>query len=198
MKRRVFHFVAGASLIFWVAVISVWIRTGFVCDHFEGDFSNSSSCVTGDFSVESCNGHLCIQISRLAKAFPTKPHNLNHAAWGGDAYPTDHETVDTRFIRWEFWQVSDLLASDLTARKQPYIRYGEFESNLPGRTYIVVVADWPLAVFAAILPILWFFKRRKTSRLMRIGRCLRCGYDLRATPGRCPECGRAPREIVPS
>jgi hypothetical protein len=44
-----------------------------------------------------------------------------------------------------------------------------------------------------ILPIAWLARRRWESYGARMaakrGKCVQCGYDLRASPDRCPECG---------
>jgi hypothetical protein len=59
----------------------------------------------------------------------------------------------------------------------------------------LVVPYWLAIVCTAALPLLRLgvgavaFRRRWQRR--HAGLCEACGYDLRATPGRCPECGVA-------
>ena len=50
----------------------------------------------------------------------------------------------------------------------------------------VVVPYWSLALLTAVLPSLRLRAHFRRPR-NRAGLCPACGYDLRATPGRCPE-----------
>ena len=60
------------------------------------------------------------------------------------------------------------------------------------RAFIVIVPHWFWLAFLTIplFQVAWF--RRRSTRWREAGCCLACGYDLRATPARCPECGTVP------
>jgi hypothetical protein len=60
------------------------------------------------------------------------------------------------------------------------------------------VPYWMLAVLASVVPTVWAAVRFWGRRRTRAGLCSSCGYDLRATPDRCPECGTLPRAGEPA
>ncbi len=53
-----------------------------------------------------------------------------------------------------------------------------------------------LALFS-LLPAIRLYRWRRRRKLNRPGHCATGGYDLRATPDRCPECG-TPAPASPS
>jgi hypothetical protein len=54
----------------------------------------------------------------------------------------------------------------------------------------VTMPTWFVAGLFAVLPALWVRGRLVRRQNRRRGHCPACGYDLRATPSRCPECGQ--------
>jgi len=59
-------------------------------------------------------------------------------------------------------------------------------------TWAMTVPHWLVALILLWLPgvRLWQgMKVRRVRRFVDTGRCVKCGYDMRATPGKCPEWG---------
>lgn len=54
----------------------------------------------------------------------------------------------------------------------------------------ILVPYWALLIPLAIPPMFGFRRVILRARRKRRGQCLACGYDLRQSPDRCPECGR--------
>lgn len=59
------------------------------------------------------------------------------------------------------------------------------------RVYAWTIPDWFLIMAFASWPAARWIRRRRLARHPP-NACRVCGYDLRATPERCPECGTAP------
>ncbi|MDB5320318.1 MAG: hypothetical protein JWN40_1949 [Phycisphaerales bacterium] len=70
----------------------------------------------------------------------------------------------------------------------------------PRFSYVEVGTPYWTLALAPLSPLVLLsmvrLRRRQVRRLReQTGRCVRCGYDLRETPGVCPECGSGNRKI---
>ena len=98
------------------------------------------------------------------------------------------KTVGQRRVEWG-WRASKgpliQLASDMHSRWVP-----SYHGPLTGTISAMWLPLYLPVLFFAIWPtyvLLPFHRRRKRKKP---GLCLKCGYDLRASKDRCPECGQ--------
>jgi hypothetical protein len=74
--------------------------------------------------------------------------------------------------------------------------------NTPIGIYSITIPYWLAILLCFPLPLVWLWRipHRRRAYHRAHGLCLHCGYDLRASTGKCPECGvpiTAPRESKP-
>ena len=99
------------------------------------------------------------------------------------------------------WLDSDGAATNRAGLQQLDVKYGttwmycgRFNfRNEPASHFDVAAAPiWIICIPLLFVSQRWTRRALRTRYRTRRGLCLNCGYDLRGTPGRCPECGISP------
>jgi hypothetical protein len=165
------------SVLLWVAAVMLWMRSRDVCD-VVSHVSDSRPVPSGlgpelvhiarflDF--RSNQGTLTCEYGPLVSQEHAIDRSTRHTAKPARAIPFGFE-------RRQRTTTLQRLGFDAIA-----------EDNCTG----FELPHWALAGLALVLPvgraIFWHRRRRRYA----FGLCPACGYDCRATPDRCPECGR--------
>jgi hypothetical protein len=166
-----FNGIAALSLLLCVATIFLWITGYFVL------FDLNWAGHTVEWELLCSRGEMSILRMEWGSPIPTA--NAGWNCWG-------------RAPRSLQLQLQRL--SGVTGR----FRFSAFGFAL-FQHHKLTVSDgpeilWPCWAFALLtfsLPIAWMIHR---LRPLVPGFCTVCGYDLRATPDRCPECGAIPKK----
>jgi hypothetical protein len=177
MTRRLFNLLTAVSLLLCVAAVALWARGPAGMRTYE--FRN----VAGKGCVGYDAGGVAVAYREDRRAGPTASSPVS---WDWPAATRDGGP----------WAAAGFLQGTVNANRQVPILSGVavlgrlFQTPSPAR--YVKVPWWSLVLLTAAAPTIGLGRAVRLRRRRRRGLCLRCGYDLRATPGRCPECGHRP------
>jgi hypothetical protein len=99
-------------------------------------------------------------------------------------YPDTDKLRQLDEARWELRRESDALLANHTRARAAAARTWPAGRVIPRAAVLAGLAALPAAWLATHR-----LAARRRRRLVARGACAACGYDLRASPGRCPECG---------
>jgi hypothetical protein len=107
--------------------------------------------------------------------------------------PVDRDILWFPGAGWERY-APESYAEKIGSERMLFDRFGFAMANSEDGVYVrrqFACPYWFITLLTAILPsarlVAW--RRRARHLRMRPGLCRHCGYDCRATPDRCPECG---------
>jgi len=165
VRRRLLNLLTALSLLLCGALCALWVRSYLRTD---------TVCVVRGRTL------LYWESSRGAVAF---------ALYTGFP-PSDEPVVQEASVRGWAWQTTPG-RDRYRGVKRTFGFYWYSMATPPGSVQrIVHLPDAAVLLAGAFLPALRAARWWRSRQGPKPGTCARCGYDLRATPDRCPECGR--------
>jgi hypothetical protein len=183
VKRRLLTLAAAGSMLLCAATIALWWRSYQRCDsvyYYRVYGANGRS-----HRIHNQRGTLVLVV---ASGKATRPNDGSRVdrEWSYDAHDASPPLL---------WEMRDPFTPPHITSSGWFLGFGWYLVTEwgAGETFdAVAVPHWFLALLAAIIPALRLRAELRSHRQRRIGRCRQCGYDLRATSDRCPECGAVP------
>jgi hypothetical protein len=178
MLRRLFTILSALSLLLCVATAVLWVRSLRRVDQV-ACVGASEDAYIRTVSAWTLNGKLVVTNRKEVLVGEDLPASFTVAAESRVLSPDGAGLIEQSLEMTGFhfagfgWHPVD---------EEAHYRLAGFKETGGD----VTVPFWFLAAAFAVAPLCWL--RRRQARRVR-GGCLKCGYDLRATPSRCPECG---------
>jgi hypothetical protein len=197
VRRSGLNVVAAVSAVLFVAAALMWVRGEFAWDELAGTawIGSGARAPVWQVYVHGPRGKLDVMAGRVTYDFSDpavearfrqergRYGRVRHASRGaqGEGLRLAGGLAGWGF-RWETMAIDDPRQLRGPA---PYRALALWDIE-------VAVPWWFLMLVFAVAPARWARRRRRERREGVEGRCRGCGYDLRATPERCPECGLEP------